>query len=32
MIRISNEEFFEHEFPHEPSDLSHWRKRLGDIV
>ena len=24
------EEFFQHEFPHERSDLSHWRKRLGD--
>src|SRR6266700_5442549 len=23
-------EFFQHEFPHERSDLSHWRKRLGD--
>jgi IS5 family transposase len=23
-------EFFLHEFPHERSDLSHWRKRLGD--
>src|SRR5262249_26409480 len=23
------EEFFQHEFPHERSDLSHWRKRLG---
>ena len=22
-------EFFQHEFPHERSDLSHWRKRLG---
>jgi transposase, IS5 family len=22
-------EFFHHEFPHERSDLSHWRKRLG---
>ena len=22
--------FFQHEFPHERSDLSHWRKRLGD--
>ena len=27
---ISGEEFFQHEFPHERSDLSHWRKRLGD--
>jgi len=25
-------EFFQHEFPHERSDLSHWRKRLGDKV
>ena len=23
-------EFFQHKFPHERSDLSHWRKRLGD--
>jgi IS5 family transposase len=23
-------EFFQHEFPHERSDLSHWRKRLGE--
>jgi hypothetical protein len=23
-------EFFPHEFPHERSDPSHWRKRLGD--
>ncbi len=23
-------EFFQHVFPHERSDLSHWRKRLGD--
>ena len=23
-------EFFQHEFPHERSDLSHWRKQLGD--
>ncbi len=34
MIRIfkyfTGEEFFQHEFPHERSDLSHWRKRLGD--
>ena len=27
---FSGEEFFQHEFPHERSDLSHWRKRLGD--
>src|SRR5437588_12935288 len=26
----SREEFFQHEFPHERSDLSHWRKRLGN--
>src|SRR5262249_9774021 len=25
----TGEEFFQHEFPHERSDLSHWRKRLG---
>jgi hypothetical protein len=33
MIRISNTSpgsIFQHEFPHERSDLSHWRKRLGD--
>jgi hypothetical protein len=24
------ETFFQHTFPHERSDLSHWRKRLGD--
>ena len=24
------ETFFQHSFPHERSDLSHWRKRLGD--
>ena len=24
-----DEEFFQHQFPHERSDLSHWRKRLG---
>jgi hypothetical protein len=23
-------EFFRHASPHERSDLSHWRKRLGD--
>lgn len=23
-------EFFQHAFPHERSDLSHWRERLGD--
>ena len=27
---ITGEEFFQHAFPHERSDLSHWRKRLGD--
>ena len=27
---ITGEEFFQHEFPHERSDLSHWRKRLGN--
>jgi len=26
---FTGEEFFRHEFPHERSDLSHWRKRLG---
>jgi transposase, IS5 family len=26
---FTGEEFFQHEFPHERSDLSHWRKRLG---
>src|SRR5436853_3208339 len=26
----SGREFFQHAFPHERSDLSHWRKRLGD--
>jgi hypothetical protein len=26
---FTGEEFFPHEFPHERSDLSHWRKRLG---
>src|SRR2546429_9298709 len=25
---FTGEEFFQHEFPHERSDLSHWRKRL----
>ena len=24
------QQFFQHEFPHERSDLSHWRKWLGD--
>ena len=27
---FSGEEFFQHAFPHERSDLSHWRQRLGD--
>ena len=27
---FTGEEFFQHEFPHERSDLSHGRKRLGD--
>jgi IS5 family transposase len=27
---FTGEEFFRHDFPHERSDLSHWRKRLGD--
>jgi IS5 family transposase len=27
---FTGEEFFQHQFPHERSDLSHWRKRLGD--
>src|SRR5664279_2042059 len=27
---FTGEEFFQHEFQHERSDLSHWRKRLGD--
>jgi IS5 family transposase len=27
---LTGEEFFQHVFPHERSDLSHWRKRLGD--
>ena len=26
---FTGEEFFQHELPHERSDLSHWRKRLG---
>src|ERR1700686_1165891 len=26
---FTGEEFFQHEFPHERSGLSHWRKRLG---
>ncbi len=27
---FTGEEFFQHVFPHERSDLSHWRKRLSD--
>src|SRR5580692_113441 len=27
---FTGEELFQHEFPHERSDLSHWRKRLGN--
>ena len=27
---FTGEEFFQHAFPHERSDLSHWRKRFGD--
>jgi IS5 family transposase len=27
---FTGEEFFQHAFPHERSDLSRWRKRLGD--
>src|ERR1700694_3101354 len=27
---FTGEEFFQHDFPHERSDLSHWRKQLGD--
>lgn len=27
---FTGEEFFQHGFPHERSDLSHWRKRLGE--
>jgi transposase, IS5 family len=27
---FTGEEFFQHEFPHERSDLTHWRKRLSD--
>ncbi len=27
---FTGERFFQHAFPHERSDLSHWRKRLGD--
>jgi IS5 family transposase len=27
---FTGEEFFQHAFPHERSDLSHWRKRIGE--
>ena len=27
---FTGEEFFQHDFRHERSDLSHWRKRLGE--
>jgi transposase, IS5 family len=27
---FTGEEFFQHAFPHERSDLSHWRRRLGE--
>src|SRR5205807_1942841 len=27
---FTGEDFFQHAFPHERSDLSHWRKRLGE--
>jgi IS5 family transposase len=27
---FTGEEFFQHEFPHDRSGLSHWRKRLGN--
>jgi transposase, IS5 family len=27
---FTGEEFFQHAFPHQCSDPSHWRKRLGD--
>ncbi|MEY9590812.1 hypothetical protein ABIA06_003103 [Bradyrhizobium yuanmingense] len=27
---FTGKEFFQHAFPHEHSDLNHWRKRLGD--
>ncbi len=27
---FTGEEFFQHVFPHERSDLTHWRQRLGD--
>jgi IS5 family transposase len=28
-VDFTGEEFFQHEFPHERSDLTYWRKRLG---
>ena len=27
---FTGEEIFQHELPHECSDMSHWRKRIGD--
>ncbi len=27
---FTGEEFFQHNFPHERSGMSHWRKRIGD--
>ena len=27
---FTGQEFFQHAFPHERSNLSHWRKRLGE--
>ena len=27
---FTGEEFFQHQFPHERSDLTHWRKRIGE--
>ena len=27
---FTGEEFFQHHFPHERSDMSHWRKRIGE--
>lgn len=27
---FTDEEFFQHRFPHECSGLSHWRRRIGD--
>jgi len=29
-LQHTGEAFFQHEFPHDRSDLSHWRKQLGD--